>query len=498
MRPTRSQLVAQQGSRARNKPTPVPLPFGGIDMVTPKGMLQPTRAPYLKNWMPIDGELTIRQGYTPIKSRTAPVSILGYNLAGGEGVFVVDGDDWALSINSSDGLDLVQVNCGLSSDNQLCGAQHSDYLCIVDGTNAGIKLFNGSTLSDSVLSGTYASYVWDGIVSHQTRLYLWQTDSLDFYYMNTDAVQGAITKFPLSFLGRLSGTIQTIASWTIDASQGTNDMLAIITTTGQVAVYEGSDPGDALNWRLNGVYTMTEVPGIDTWINVGGDLRVATKQGIVSASEMMRAGELSAAATATTSRGVIPLFRESAAVTGKERYWQSFIDPKGYGVWFNMPTASGSRQVFFSADSVAPFEFDLPAVEFASAHGELYFTTSDGKICKAYSAYSDAGTAITATWYSDWMVSGGSMDAIRLSYACENDVSLTITPLADFRESAAAIAEVVEDWQIENVDGQADEELPVAGIGDRLQVRVEVQNIFFEEVKWNAISARLASVSRMR
>lgn len=497
MRKSLNELHAAQ-SRQTSKPRNLPLPFGGIDLTSPEGQLPANKARKALNMLPIDGKMQLRQGYTILKDRTAPVSIVGFDLSEDSGVLAVDGDGYVLTWDDDDVMNVVAI-AGLSATNQLSAATLGNTLCIVDGVNAGIKHFNGTDLTAAALTGDYAAYVWDGIAAHNNRLYLWQNDSLDFYYLPTDGIQGAIEKFSLSFLGRATGTIRSIASWSTDAGQGTNDLFVAITSTGDVIVYEGTNPGDALNWRINGVYKTSEISGADVWCNVAGDLRIATKQGVVSASEMLRAGELAAAATSTPSLGVVPLFREAGEVSNKARYWQAFVDPKGHGVWFNTPTATGSRQIVFATATAGAFEYNLPAVEFARSRKSLWFTTSTGQICKFYDSWSDGGAYITSEWHSDWIeTSGGAMNSVRFTFETENPVWLTTCVLSDFRESDDAIAEVIQDWRIVTLDGIADEELPVNGQGDALQVRLSVENRYFESVQWKNTRTRMTSIARSR
>ncbi|MCB1460900.1 MAG: hypothetical protein KDJ90_00375 [Nitratireductor sp.] len=501
MRANLNDLIRQQGARQRSDPNPIPLPFGGVNLSAPYGGLKKGEARKALNFFPLDGRMSMRQGYSVLKTRTAPVSILGYDLPAAAGCLAIDADGWALNIGEDDTIVPIARSSGLSPAKQLSGAINSGRLCVVDGTNAGIKHFDGLSLTSAALTGDYAAYVWAGILGHQNRLFMWQENSLDFFYLGTDAIQGEVKKFSLSFLARLTGSIRAMASWTVDASQGTNDLLAIITTTGQVAVYEGNDPGDALNWRLNGIYHIGAVPGADGWVNVGGDLRIATKQGIVSASEMLTAGEASATATTTVARNIIPWFIEAGAVTGKDRYWQAMIDPKGYGVWFNMPTSTGSRQAFFAASNLKPYEFDLPIVEMARGGKTMWFVTSAGEICKAWSGYSDGGAFITGEWHSDWLPAGSkgaSVDGIQYVFGCESGIFLTLSILSDYRESATAIGEVEQEWQLDPLDGVCDDELSASGEGEALQFRMSVENRYIEEIKWIATKARTVGLARSR
>lgn len=511
MRQSLKQLAARQGGRAKTRTEPLPLPLAGINEIAAPGARKSSEAAYLRNWLPVDGKMRMRDGYTVVKKRTAPVSMLGYVLAGGEGAIAVDGDGWVLSLQDDGTVNGVGLNTGLSATKGLVGAINSDKLCIVDGVNAGMKLYSGSGLiTSAAFTGDYASDVWSGVTSHQRRLFFWKDSSLDFWYLdNPDAIQGAIVKFDLSFLGRLSGTIATIASWSTDAGQGTNDLLAIVTTTGDVAIYEGTDPGDNLAWRLNGVYQTSQVAGADTWANVGGDLRLATKMGVVSFSELLRAGELAATVTSTPARSIAPRFRAAADVANKARYWQSFVAPDARGVWFNIPTATGSSQVVFSTETSQTFLFDLPAVEFAKSRKTLWFSTADGKICR-YGGYSDGGSYISAEWHSDWMdTRRATVESVRMSFQSASGIFLDVSVAADLRPSSA-LQETMSDtdvdytnetevsWRVLSLDGIADEEIPVEGIGDRLQVRARIENRYYEEIQWLTTDVRLRSLARSR
>ena len=511
MRNSMKELVARQGGRATTRTDALALPMSGLNEIAAPGTRGPTEAAYIMNLLPYNGDMRLREGYTVVKTRTAPVSMLGYVLAGGEGALAVDGAGWVLSLQDDGTIDTVGLNAGLSSSVGLVGAMNSDRLCVVDGVNAGMKLYTGSgALTSAVFTGDYAGEIWSGVTAHQRRLFFWKNDSLDFWYLdNPDSIQGEIVKFELSFLGRLSGTIATIASWSTDAGQGTNDLFAVVTTTGDVAIYEGTDPGDPLAWRLNGVYQTSQVSGADTWVNVGGDLRLATKMGVVSFAELLNAGELAATVTSTPARAVAPRFQAAGDVTGKGRYWQSFIAPDARGVWFNLPTTTGVMQIVFSTETSRCFLLNLPAVEFAKSRKTLWFSTVDGKICR-YGGYSDGGAYIVGEWHSDWVDSRkAAIEAVRMSFECATGLFLDLAVNADLRPSSA-LQETMSDtdvaytnetevaWRIRSLDGIADDEIPVENVGDRLQIRARIENRYFEDIRWKTTDVRRRSLTRSR
>lgn len=158
------------------------------------------------------------------------------------------------------------------------------FLRTVNGADTPL-VYDGSTWGTSpAITGPTASllsFVW----AFKQRLFFIQKDTLDAWYLPVDSVGGAATKLPLGGVFTRGGSLMFGASWSLDENSGLSATCVFVTTEGEVAVYKGSDPGDADTWGLVGVYRIGKPRGPRAFIRAGGDLVIATDIGFVPLSQ---------------------------------------------------------------------------------------------------------------------------------------------------------------------------------------------------------------------
>lgn len=152
--------------------------------------------------------------------------------------------------------------------------------------------------TDILVPGTDTSFAEPGLTTadlsnnwvYQTRMWFAQKDSLDVWYLPVDQVSGELTKLPLAGVFGLGGSILFGASWSLDSGNqgGLSEQMIVVTTEGEVAVFQGSNPADANNWSKVGVYRIGRPRGKKAWVRDGGDLIIATSIGYVRLSEAIR------------------------------------------------------------------------------------------------------------------------------------------------------------------------------------------------------------------
>jgi hypothetical protein len=134
-------------------------------------------------------------------------------------------------------------------------------------TNATTFTYTMTTApsGDASTVGTYTvKYFVTGLNSNQfaninlfkERLYFVQKNSLSFWYLPVDSINGAVTEFPLGGIFKKGGYLQAMGTWTIDAGYGVDDLAAFVTSNGEVAIYKGSDPSDPNDWALIGIWNI--------------------------------------------------------------------------------------------------------------------------------------------------------------------------------------------------------------------------------------------------
>lgn len=290
----------------------LPPPTGGIDLTKVYVSGTPETALELSGFICRPEGLVAPQG--PLAPNVAVSSTAGmtiipaltqYFLATNTGIFssagVNQGVTWTASPARSN---YVTFKTGASS-----------FIFACNSSNIPV-VYNGTTWSAITFSGPSSlanlKYVW----SHRHRLYFAEGSKLSLWYGNPDAVTGTLTEYNMGSLFRKSGDIASIKSLTMDGGYGPDDILAVLSTGGEIALFSGSDPS-AVDWQVLGVFEVGIPIVSSTSVNsgimtpLGGDLLVLTYNGIVSVSAVIRGK--SAGLTTSISTAINPLLRHLQA-----------------------------------------------------------------------------------------------------------------------------------------------------------------------------------------
>ena len=188
-----------------------------------------------------------------------------------------------------------------------------DYLIAVNGADAA-RLYDGS--SWGLLSGTFTVNFSDSttladlsyVFAHKGRLFYLKDGSFDVHYMPVAAVGGDASLLTLNSIFERGGALLFGTTWSKDSGSGPDDLAIFVTTEGELAVYLGTDPSSAFDWNLVGLYRIGKPLGKHAWFRAGGDVLIATEDGVVPLSQVVNrdpaALELSA-----VSRNIEPDWR---------------------------------------------------------------------------------------------------------------------------------------------------------------------------------------------
>ncbi|WKA31608.1 hypothetical protein [Bradyrhizobium roseum] len=137
----------------------------------------------------------------------------------------------------------------------------------------------GSGLTPSTLSNVWV---------HQKRLFFIQKDTLNAWYLPADAIGGVAVVFPLGGVFKLGGALLFGATWSIESGSGLTELCVFVTTEGEAAIYQGTDPASASTFSKVGVYRIGKPLGPNALISAGGDLAIATNIGLVPLSQAVQ------------------------------------------------------------------------------------------------------------------------------------------------------------------------------------------------------------------
>lgn len=262
------------------------------------------------------------------------------------------------------------------------------YVIAVNGTDS-LRLYTASTTSWAAITAVSAPISMTGVETwrlsavwlYRNRLFFIEGGLMRFHYLPVDSVGGALTQVNLSGVFQKGGSLLFGGTWSLDAGDGVDDKCVFITTEGEAAVYEGSYPGDA-TWRLVGRYELTEPMGKRGTMRAGGDLIIATKQGMVPISQAINK-DAAALSLAAISRNIEPDWRREAS-RRTTLPWEVVKWPeKGYAI-VSLPITSDGQEAWqfvVNLQTGAWTKFEgWPTRCLELFNSRLYFGTNDGAV----------------------------------------------------------------------------------------------------------------------
>lgn len=391
---------AQRARVAREKS--IPAPVGGWNARDPLADMDERDAVILDNWWPEPSDVRVRLGsddhvtgitgtveslmsYASVSANTlfgaAGTAIYNVNSAGAVGAAVVSGMTNARWQHAN-----YRTDAGVSYLICVNGADKPQYWngsawIAVDG--ASTPAITGPTTTNLIGVNVFKSFVW-----------FVEKSTMKAWYLPTGAVGGAATAVNLGNLFPRGGYLMAMGTWTIDAGAGADDFAVFVTSEGEVAVYQGTDPSAAATWALKGVYYVGRPIGRRCFVKLGGDLALLTENGLIPLSKALISGGTTTAGALTDK--IQDAVRDAVRVYGSVYGWQPIVHPSASMLLLNVPLSSSmSHQYAMNAITGAWARFKgWNAACWEVHNGELYYGTST-KVVKAWTTdYNDNGANI--------------------------------------------------------------------------------------------------------
>jgi hypothetical protein len=256
---------------------------------------------------------------------------------------------------------------------------------------------------DASTVGTYTvKYFVTGLNSNQfaninlfkERLYFVQKNSLSFWYLPVDSINGAVTEFPLGGIFKKGGYLQAMGTWTIDAGYGVDDLAAFVTSNGEIAVYKGSDPSDPNDWALVGIWNIGQTFARKCLFKYGGDLLLLTEDGLVPLSAGLQSTRLDPRVNITDK--IFYAISQAADLYSTNFGWQMNYFAKVNMLIVNIPVTGGSEQYVMHNITKSWARFTNINANCWELSGDDIYFGGTGFVGKFYDTYADAGTNIKA------------------------------------------------------------------------------------------------------
>lgn len=381
-------------------PASLAAPVGGWNARDALGEMAPMDAVYLTNFFPSTSDVMVRNGYTSYATGLSGQveTIMAYSGGSTDKLFGISGGNiynvtagGAVGAPNVTGLSnsrFQYINVATSGGNFLLSVNGVDKLRGYDGTNWWID-GDGSHDISNVDTATCVQ-----INLFKNRVWLIQNNTLNAWYLPTSAIAGAATAFPLQGVAEQGGYIMAMATWTIDAGYGVDDLAAFITSKGEVIVYRGTDPSSATTWSLVGVWSLGTPIGRRCFIKYAGDLLLICQDGIVPMSGALQSSRTNprVAITDKIQNAV------SNAVTsyGSNYGWQMLYYPKTNMLILNVPVEVGTSQQQYVMNTItkAWCNFEGWDANCWEIYQDNPYFGGNGFVAKAWSGLDDGGDNI--------------------------------------------------------------------------------------------------------
>lgn len=424
----RRQAVPQQAAQQLRAIT-LPAPTRGIILNENFAYMKPGGAIICDNWIPTLRGVQLRGGcirYCDLHALDTPVppvpstlrkpviSAFEYVSANVQKMFA--GQDTKLFDVSA--VTPVLVKSGQLSGNycasQLANAS-GDYLMVVNDAGDYPLRFDGSTWTTlnasqittdpaitpppSCATGQNLTYVW----KYRNRYFFLEGDTMNAWYLPLNAIQGQLELVPLSGAATKGGKLLWGATWSLDAGDGIDEKCVFGTDQGELLIFTGTDPSNAANWRQEGRYGIGAPMGMNAHLSIGGDLLIATVDGItpMSAAITKESEQLDLSLLTTPIK---PMWRDEVAAKRSWSWTMKRWDEYG-GIFVTWPggapgnrycaginTATGAWARFVGYDATC----------FIRMRADMFFGNQDGIVMQADRTGYDDGMPYTAVLVGGW------------------------------------------------------------------------------------------------
>ncbi len=393
-------MIANNGKRVSNTAS-LQAPTGGLNAKDPIANMKDTEAVTLENWFPTPSAVEIRKGYqehaTGLSGQVETLAF--YNSGTNRKLFGCAGGN-IYDVTSAGAVGAAVVS-GLSNDRFQTvnmGTAGGFFLMMVNGEDK-LRYYDGTTWSAD--GGTYTITGVDTadcihITNFKNRVFLIEKDTFKAWYLPVSSIGGAAQALDLSGIFKLGGYLMAMANWTIDNAAGIDDYAAFITSEGEVALYQGTDPSDADNWALVGTFRMGRPIGRRCFCKAGADVLVLTTDGAFPLSKSLLTDRSQLNLAATDKIG--DLFNIDARSYQTVFGWQPIIHPLGQKLIINVPTVEGqvSHQYVMNTGHGAWALFTGWNANCFEILDDRLFFGGNGTVYEADTGTSDNGSEITA------------------------------------------------------------------------------------------------------
>lgn len=335
----------------------VPAPVGGLNARDSLAAMPETDAIVLLNVFPQPSYVTVRNGSAAWATGLPGwvETLMNYRSATSHKMFAISGT--AVYDVSSSGAVGAAVVTGLTNARWeyteiatpggqfLYAANATDKPLYYDGS-AWVSVDGASTPAITGVTTTTLRNptVW------KNRLWFVINNTLSVCYLPTQSIGGAASTFPLQEIFRLGGSISTILTCSLNNGSTFDDYIGFLTTEGELAIYQGTDPDFSSSFSLAGVYRFGRPIGRRCWFKVGADAVVICSDGFISVSKLIQFGQTGE--DQTISYKILNLVNSDVQQYSANFGWEGQLYPLGNKIIINVPVNENALQYQYVMNTI--------------------------------------------------------------------------------------------------------------------------------------------------
>lgn len=252
-----------------------------------------------------------------------------------------------------------------------------------DGTNldAGARPFYTGIGTESNLISVFL---------YQKSLVFIEKDSTSIWYGTANALKGALTQLDFGGEFKRGGHLLAGGTWAKDSASGSQDLMVLISSVGEVLVYGGTLSG---TFTKLGHFFLPAPVGRRSVFNVGADFVVITELGLYSLKDVFAQGNAEGNYNKLSDK-INLAFSDAGKLYGTSFGWEGLVYPGGNIGIINIPVITGteSKQYVWNIITGSWCQFcNIPAICWTIFNQKPYFGGSGGYIYEFDYGKSDLG-----------------------------------------------------------------------------------------------------------
>lgn len=390
--------------RQVSKTVTLPSPVSGWNARDSLTAMGPSDAVTLTNWWPLTTECMVRQGCTEWTTGISGQveSLMVYAGGNVEEMFAVAGG--SIYDVSSAGAVGAAVVSGLTNSRWQwtnIATAGGNFMYIANGVDTPY-LYDGSTwasitgVSTPAITGVTTTDL-DTPIVFKNRLWFIQDNSLKTWYLPVNSIGGAAAAVDVSAVAQYGGYIVDHATWTIDAGQGVDDYYVIVTSMGEIIVYQGTDPSSANTWALKGVWRLGHPVGSRCLFKLSGDVLMISQDGLIPLGSALQSSRVNPRVALTDK--IQQAVSSAVGAYGGNFGWQLLYFARENMLIMNVPVQEGQDQQQYVMNTITKSwcNFTGWSANCWALYGDQPYFGGNGTVCQAWSGASDTGSNINAS-----------------------------------------------------------------------------------------------------